>query len=79
MNAFVIVTPTRNTPYLSSAEAVDEVVSRRNDFPNPIQIYSTVGNHMTLSGCICLASARRPRNLWSECRHSKRSPENPFS
>jgi hypothetical protein len=35
-NAFVVVTPTGNTLYLSSAEPVDEIVPHRNDFPNPI-------------------------------------------
>lgn len=38
-NAFAVDTPTGNMLYLSSAEAVDEAMSRRNDFPKPVQIY----------------------------------------
>ena len=38
-DVIILVTPTGNELYLSAAEAVDEIMSRKNDFPKPVQIY----------------------------------------
>lgn len=39
---FIIVSPGANTLYVADPEAVSQITTRRNDFPKPIWIYSSV-------------------------------------
>ncbi|KAK6437217.1 hypothetical protein LTR95_006591 [Oleoguttula sp. CCFEE 5521] len=42
VDAFILVSPGRNTLDVADAEAINQITTRRNDFPKPIEIYRSV-------------------------------------
>ncbi|CAN9187690.1 unnamed protein product [Alternaria alternata] len=42
MDVFIVASPTRNTVYVADAEAVNQITSRRNDFPKPLEMYGSL-------------------------------------
>ncbi|KAF2095454.1 putative P450 monooxygenase [Rhizodiscina lignyota] len=41
-DTFMIVTPRYNAIYTAEAEVINQITTRRNDFPKPIQVYGTL-------------------------------------
>ena len=39
---FLIVSPGRNQLQVANAEAIDQITTRRNDFPKPLEFYGAV-------------------------------------
>lgn len=73
-DAFVHVTPDDNWLYLSDADAVTEVLSRRRDFVKPVHIYSKI---LLLWYCRIIRTEyriRAIRDLWPQCSHRNYFP-----
>ncbi|KAG8629416.1 hypothetical protein KVT40_003281 [Elsinoe batatas] len=41
-NVFLVVAPGKNSLFVADAEAISQIAIRRNDFPKPVQIYTSV-------------------------------------
>jgi hypothetical protein len=55
MDVFIVASPTRNTVYVADAEAVNQITSRRNDFPKPLEMYGSLdiyGKNLVSTGQI---------------------------
>ncbi|KAF1831713.1 cytochrome P450 monooxygenase-like protein [Decorospora gaudefroyi] len=41
-DAFIVASPTRISTYVADAEAINQITSRRNDFPKPLEMYTSL-------------------------------------
>ncbi|PSK46371.1 hypothetical protein B9Z65_5339 [Elsinoe australis] len=41
-NAFLVVAPGKNSLFVADADAISQIATRRNDFPKPIHLYTSV-------------------------------------
>lgn len=66
---FIVCTPGRNTLFVANAEATSQIVTRRNDFPKPLEMYGSINifgtNVVTTEG-----------QLW---RHHRKITSPPFT
>jgi len=42
MDVFMVASPTRNVVFVADAEAVTQITTRRNDFPKPLEMYTSL-------------------------------------
>ena len=42
LDVFMVASPTRNVVFVADAEAVTQITTRRNDFPKPLEMYTSL-------------------------------------